>query len=64
MSEFERKYALECLRLEADCRQLAQEAHTSSLQSHFLAMAIFWSELAVQEPSEDTYKLLAKASLA
>ena len=34
-----RKYALECLRLEADCMQLAGDAPDTNSQSHFLRMA-------------------------
>lgn len=64
MSEIERRYALECLRLEADCRQLARDADSSDLQSHFLGMASFWSELAAQEPSTDANSLPAAATLA
>jgi hypothetical protein len=45
------KYALECLRLEADCKQLAVDVHGPALQSHFLRMASFWSVSANQEPT-------------
>jgi hypothetical protein len=45
------KYALECLRLEADCKQLAVDVHSPALQSHFLQMASFWSVSANQEPT-------------
>ena len=43
-------YALECLRLEADCRELAWNARNPRLQSHFIRMARTWSALAVSGP--------------
>ena len=49
--EQSRKYALECLCLEADCMQLAGDAPDTNLQSHFLRMADVWSTLAVSEPT-------------
>jgi hypothetical protein len=49
VSEPQLKYALECLRLEADCTQLAVDVHSPALQSHFLRMARFWSVSANQE---------------
>lgn len=53
MSESDRlrKHALECLRLEADCRQLAFTADRPSLRSHFVRMARVWSDLADRGPS-------------
>ena len=42
-----RKRALECLRLEADCMQLAGDAPNPNSQSHFLRMARAWLALAV-----------------
>jgi hypothetical protein len=53
VSEPQLKYALECLRLEADCRQLAVDVHSPASQSHFLRMASFWSVSANQEPMSD-----------
>ena len=41
-----RKHALACLRLAADCAQLARDAHSPALQSHFLKMAKVWPSLA------------------
>jgi hypothetical protein len=41
-----RKQELECLRLEADCLQLADAIHDPSLRSHFIRMAKEWSNLA------------------
>jgi hypothetical protein len=45
-----RKHALECLRLQADCMQLAGVAHGYDVQSHFAHMAKFWGALAVSGP--------------
>lgn len=47
-----RKHALECLRLEADCRQLAFETGRPALASHFARMASVWAILADSGPSE------------
>lgn len=41
-----RKWELECLRLELDCRQLADASASASLRSHFMKMAGNWSALA------------------
>ena len=41
-----RKRELECLRLESDCRQLADAVHSPTLKSHFIEMAKTWSILA------------------
>jgi hypothetical protein len=51
VSERERDHALECLRFEADCMQLARDTHSPNLQSHFLRMATFWSSLANRVPA-------------
>ena len=48
-----RKHALECLRLQADCMELATVAHCSNMQSHFVFMAEFWGNLAVSGPSSN-----------
>jgi hypothetical protein len=49
MSEFNfRKYELLCLRLAADCRNLAAEVPEPDLRARFLRMAGMWTELAVQ----------------
>ena len=40
------KHALECLRLEADCMQLAGASPNPNVQSHFLRMARVWSGMA------------------
>jgi hypothetical protein len=48
-----RKHALECLRLQADCMELAAVAHCRNMQSHFVFMAKFWVNLAVSGPSSN-----------
>ena len=40
------KHELECLRLEADCMQLACDVQSPDLQAHFVRMAKEWSLLA------------------
>ncbi len=47
MSDKSRKHALECLRLEADCRELARRFDNPTLKSHFSSMAREWSRLAL-----------------
>jgi hypothetical protein len=49
-----RKHALECMRFEADCRQLVAEVHSTALQAHFARMAIVWSTLAARGESAHT----------
>ena len=58
-----RKYALECLRLEADCMQLAGDAPQPNSQSHFLRMARVWSAMAVSGPNADAAQKLASAKM-
>jgi hypothetical protein len=41
-----RRLALECLRLKADCMELAGDAPSVTLQRHFLRMAKEWENLA------------------
>jgi hypothetical protein len=48
--EVERKYLLECLRMKAECMQLAGEAATPELQRHFLEQAEVWGEMAERGP--------------
>jgi hypothetical protein len=57
------KHALECLRLQADCMELAGVAHGFHVQSHFVAMAQFWGTLAALGPSSDTSSKLSKAQM-
>ena len=59
MPEQLRKHALECLRLEADCMQLAGDARNPNVQSHFARMARLWSGLAVSGPSANVGRQLA-----
>jgi hypothetical protein len=42
------RHALECMRLAADCKQLAGDVHSPALQSHFLRMARVWTIRAVR----------------
>ena len=37
------KHALEFMRLAADCRRLAPDVHSPTLQRHFLRMAKIWT---------------------
>jgi hypothetical protein len=53
-SDYSRRHALECLRLEADCMQLAGDVQNPALQSNFVRMARVWSDLAVRGPNADT----------
>jgi hypothetical protein len=53
-SDNSRKHALECLRLAADCMQLAGDVHNPALQPHFVRMASEWSSLAVQGSNANT----------
>ena len=49
MSEFNiQKYALMCLRLAAECRNLAADVPEPDLRARFLRLASFWTELAHQ----------------
>lgn len=50
-SEQLRKHALACLRLEAECMQLAGDAPDPRSQSHFLRMARVWFAMAVSGPT-------------
>ena len=54
MSADLRRHALECARLAADCRQLAEDASNPALQHHFLRMADAWTALADQGPGAVT----------
>jgi hypothetical protein len=49
-----RKHELECMRLAANCMELAAEARSPALRSHFVRMAREWSTLAVEGPNKDT----------
>lgn len=54
MSDDLRRHALECMRLAADCEQLARDARDPDLATHFDEMAELWSNLAERGPSADT----------
>ena len=45
-----RKHQLECLRLAAECTNVADEADTPELRAHFLRMAEIWSDRASETP--------------
>ena len=49
-AERSRMHTLECLRLQADCMQLAGDALDHNVQSHFIRMAKYWACLAVSGP--------------
>jgi hypothetical protein len=56
-------HALECLRLQADCIQLAGVARSPNVQSHFASMARFWGTFAASGPSSDAGSKLSKAEM-
>jgi len=49
-SERARKHALECLRLAADCRELARTIDNPTARDHFLRMAAELTALAERGP--------------
>ena len=53
MSDNFRKHELECLRMEADCMQLAGDVQSPDLQAHFVRMAKEWSLLAERDSIVD-----------
>jgi hypothetical protein len=42
------EHSLACMRMAADCRDLAADVPEPDLQAHFLALARMWTELADQ----------------
>jgi hypothetical protein len=54
-------HSLECLRFEADCRELAKNARTPDLQSHYHRMAEVWSTLAVSGPDSSSGRGISEA---
>lgn len=46
------KHALECLRLESECKQLAGSMGDPALRSHFNRMALGWNDLAHEGQGE------------
>jgi hypothetical protein len=57
------RHALECLRLQADCMQLAGVACSLNVQLHFVSMAQFWGALAASGPSSDAGLKFPKAGM-
>jgi hypothetical protein len=53
-SDHWQQHALECMRMAADCMQLAGDLQNPALQSHFVRMARVWSDRAVRGPNPDT----------
>ena len=53
-SDYARKHSLLCLRLAAECRDLAAAASTPELRARVLRMADVWEELADQPVIEIT----------
>ena len=53
-SDYARKHSLLCLRLAAECRDLAAIASTRELRARVLRMADVWEELAVEPAVEIT----------
>jgi hypothetical protein len=53
-SDYIRKHAVMCLRLAAECRDLAAGVATPELRARVLRMADMWEDLADQPPSEST----------
>ena len=51
-SNYAQKHALLCLRLAAECRDLAAAASTPELRARVLRMAHLWAELAEQPAVE------------
>jgi len=56
-----RKHALECLRLQVDCMELATVAPSGNLRSHFVDTARFWGAKAVSGPSANAGPEMAQA---
>jgi hypothetical protein len=46
-SNYIQEYALMCLRLAAECRNLAMDVPEPDLRAHFLRMAAMWTEMAI-----------------
>ena len=53
MSDKLRKHVLECLRMEADCMQLAGDVQSPDLQAYYIRMAKEWSILAKRDSIVD-----------
>jgi hypothetical protein len=46
-----------CMRLAADCTQLAADLHRPAWQAHFIRMAAEWRSLAEMDPKTRAKKL-------
>jgi hypothetical protein len=55
-----RKHALECMRLAADCTQLARDVDSPPLQSHFRRIAKVWPTLMDRGPNADPIPKITK----
>ncbi len=55
-AKYRRRHTLECLRLQADCMELAGIALGHDVQSHFVSMAGFWGALALSGPGAEVIK--------
>jgi CheY-like chemotaxis protein len=55
-----RKHALECLRQESECLDMAGNVYLPHLRSHFLRMAGAWRTLALSGPSPYTGESISK----
>jgi hypothetical protein len=55
--EHSRKHGLLCLRLQAECMQLAADARSPAWQSHFVRAADIWSNLAERGLGTDTGRI-------
>ena len=47
------KHDLECMRLAADCMELAGDVSSPALQRHFVQMARVWTTQAERGPDSD-----------
>ena len=54
-------HSLECMRFEADCRELAKNARSPDLHSHYLRMADVWLTLAVSGPNSGSDESISEA---
>jgi hypothetical protein len=52
--DYLQKRSVECLRLAADCTQIAASVHRPVWRAHFMAMAKEWRLLAETDPSPQT----------
>ena len=50
MSETSDNHVLTCLRMAAECEEMARRVPQQDLRAHFLRMAGVWENLAVERP--------------